>query len=133
VSEKHRHGESSRKSHGLLAVGFSGISFAAAAFAFAPMVASAAVAHRTLGDLITTATEVIWLAVPFGLLLLLFFWSMAQLVMTTGDAEKRKQAKQRIVWGIIAIFVIFSLGGLIAAINGTFFGGDSLQTPGGGP
>jgi len=120
-------GNGNRLSGSLKAVRNAATLFVVAFFALGSF-PSVAFAQKTLTNFINTATEVVGLAIPFALLLLLFFWSMMQLVMTTGDAEKKKQAKQRIIWGIIAIFVIFSLGGLIAAIQQTFFS-DSLTLP----
>jgi hypothetical protein len=77
--------------------------------------------EQTLGDIINTATEVTLLAVPFLLVLLLFVWSMGQLIVNLGDAEKKKQARSRIFWGIIVLFVVFSIPGLLAILWVTFF------------
>ncbi len=101
-----------------------------AAILIAALSPSVAFARKNLTDFITSATDVVLWATPFAVLILLFFWSMFQLIMTTGDAEKKKQAKQRIIWGIIAIFVIFTIGGIVAAINQTFFAGESTLQQG---
>lgn len=81
---------------------------------------------QTLGDIINTATEVVLLAMPYGFALLYFLWSMYELVASTGDAEKMKQARTRLIWSIVIMFVIFSVGGIIAVLEGTLFGSSSV-------
>lgn len=73
----------------------------------------------------------------FGLALIYFFWGTAQFVLHAGDSKTREDGKQRMVWGVIALFVMFSIYGIIAWI-GVLFGvksGGILelgQTGGGG-
>ncbi len=55
----------------------------------------------------------------FGLTLIYFFWGTAQFVLHAGDAKKREDGKQRMLWGVIAIFVMFSLYGIISWISFT--------------
>lgn len=57
----------------------------------------------------------------FGLTLIYFFWGTAQFVLHAGDSKTREDGKQRMLWGVIAIFVMFSLYGIIQWI-GVLFG-----------
>lgn len=76
----------------------------------------------TLGSIIDTMTQVVSLAVPTILVLLLFYWNVSQIIFTADNPEKRKQALPRLLWSIVALFVIFSLGGIINLISNTLFG-----------
>jgi hypothetical protein len=61
-----------------------------------------------------------------------FMWGIIQYV-TAGDSEdKRKEGTWKMVYGIIAIFVILSVWGLVNILQGTF-GTAGQQIPGGLP
>ncbi len=53
----------------------------------------------------------------FALALLYFFWGMGQFILKSGDSKLREEGKQRMIWGIIALFVIFSIFGIITWIG----------------
>ena len=48
-----------------------------------------------------------------------FIWGVVQFV-TSGDAEKKEQGQQHMIQGIIGIFVIVSIWGLVAILQNTF-------------
>lgn len=62
-----------------------------------------------------------------------FLWGVVQYV-TSGDAEKKEEGQQHMIWGLIGIFVMVALWGLIAVISNTFgiSGTGGLQGSGGG-
>jgi heme A synthase len=84
-------------------------------------------APATLGELINLLTQIVIFGTPFAILLALFFWNLYQLLMTIGDAEKKKQARDRIVFGVLVLFVVFTLAGLVAILQATFFGQDAAS------
>lgn len=84
-------------------------------------------APANLGELINILTQVVVFGTPFAILLTLFFWNLYQLIMTVGDAEKKKQARDRIVFGVLVLFVVFSLAGIVAILQGTFFGQEAVS------
>lgn len=103
--------------------------------AFIPLTAALLVAvpavafgAETLRDFINIITEIVFLTVPFAAALLFFFWNLYQLIATVGDPEKKKQAKTRLIWSIIAMFILFSLAGLVAMLQQTFFRGTTAET-----
>lgn len=75
-----------------------------------------------LTQIINTMTQVVLFAVPVAMVLLLFFWNMSQLIFQSGNAEKIKDARARIFWSIVGMFVLFSLAGLLVLLQNTFFG-----------
>lgn len=49
----------------------------------------------------------------FALALVLFFWGLVQFIMKSGDAKLRDEGKKRMIWGIIALFVMVSIYGIL--------------------
>ncbi|MCH7597832.1 hypothetical protein IID27_02170, partial [Patescibacteria group bacterium] len=68
-----------------------------------------------IGDIITTITPVI-----VALALLYFFWGLAKYILAAGDETAQGEGKRIMIWGIIALFVIVSVWGLVQVLNTTF-------------
>lgn len=62
-----------------------------------------------------------------ALTLLVFIWGIFQLVRTN-DEDARKEAIAIITYGIVALFVMVSVWGLVSILTSTFFSG-SLVIP----
>ncbi len=60
-----------------------------------------------------------------SLAFLFFMWGGAMVVLGSGDSNKVAEGKQRMVWSLIGLFVMFSVWGLLGFIDGTLFGGTS--------
>lgn len=69
--------------------------------------------------LIKDFKDIINLTIPvvFGLALIFFFWGLAQFILHSDDEKAREDGKQRMLWGIIAIFVIVSIYGILGFIG----------------
>ena len=76
---------------------------------------------QSLTTLIYTATNLVILFLPWGGALLWFTWTMGDVIWGSRNPEKRKQTGARIFWAIVAMFVLFSVGAIVAVINNTFF------------
>lgn len=61
--------------------------------------------------------------VVFALAIVYFFWGMVQFILHAGDTKTRDEGKQKMLWGIIALFVMASLFGILSLI------GDSVGIP----
>ncbi|OGG54683.1 hypothetical protein A3D62_03280 [Candidatus Kaiserbacteria bacterium RIFCSPHIGHO2_02_FULL_49_11] len=83
-----------------------------------PLVAGA----QTLTSVLGTFSNLVNLAIPLVLAIavLYFFWGLAQYIMSTGNEEKRTEARNMMIWGIIALFVMVSVWGLIGLLQETF-------------
>jgi len=55
-----------------------------------------------------------------GLALLYFFYGIVLFLTSGGEADKKADAKDKILWGVIAMFVMVSIWGLVAFIGGVF-------------
>lgn len=56
----------------------------------------------------------------FVLAFMLFIWGVVQYVINDTEEAKREKGKQFMLWGIIALFVMFSVWGLVAVLGNTF-------------
>lgn len=85
---------------------------------FLPAIAFAASAQSVLddfGDIISIATPIV-----VALALLFFFWGLAMYIMNSGDEEKKAEGRNIMLWGIIALFVMVSVWGLVQMLSNTF-------------
>lgn len=69
--------------------------------------------------LVNSVRNIIDLLIPLvaALALLYFFWGLAQFILSSGDEEKRGNGKHIMIWGIVALFVIVSVWGLVRFIG----------------
>ena len=75
------------------------------------------------------------IGILIGVAIIAFFWGLiSYMFKTKGDQEGRKTATNLMVWGILAIFIMLSVFGLVRLLQNTFgVGGGSLQQVGGAP
>ena len=75
-----------------------------------------------IDQLISTLTDMIVSIIPVVLVLaiLFFFWGLAKFILHADDETKRAEGKQIMIWGIIALFVIITIGGITALLQSTF-------------
>jgi hypothetical protein len=92
----------------------------------------------TLTSIIQLITTIIGATIPvaLGIALLAFFWGIFQAFGKMDSVDKRAEARQAIFWSAIALFVIVTLGGIIALFTSTFpglggggGGGSTFTTP----
>ena len=55
-----------------------------------------------------------------GIAVLVFLWGVVKYVIAGDDAEKRKSGGALMAYGILAIFVMVSVWGLVGVLIGTF-------------
>lgn len=69
----------------------------------------------TMGSLIGTATPIV-----VALALLFFFYGLAKYILNSSDEEKKDEGKSIMIWGIIALFIMVSVWGLVNILANTF-------------
>lgn len=86
-------------------------------FLIFPIVVSAQI--NTFKDLLTAIMSLIALLIPlaYGLALLFFLWGIAKFIFKAGDEKAKEDGKRLMVWGVIALFVITSIWGIIAVFR----------------
>lgn len=63
----------------------------------------------------------------FVLALFLFFWGLSEFILKAGSEDGRTKGKQHMLWGIIGMFIMFGVFGILKVLAATF--GFSLPTP----
>lgn len=101
------------------------------ALALVPMVALAAGAPRNLGDLaamlaglLNTGTAVLVL-----IAIVIFFWGVVASLWKQNQGNAKAGAWKIIMWGVIAIFVMVSIWGIIGLLQETIFGERTQAAP----
>ncbi|PCI29709.1 hypothetical protein COB52_02225 [Candidatus Kaiserbacteria bacterium] len=76
----------------------------------------------TLGNTINTFSGIINGIIPIilALAVLYFFWGLANYILKSDDSEGRSKAINTMFMGIIAIFVMVSIWGIIRILQETF-------------
>lgn len=84
-----------------------------AALVFFPTVAFGAL--ESINLLVIQARNIIDMLIPFvaALALLYFFWGLAQFILNSGSDDAKTEAKNKMIWGIVALFVMVSVWGLV--------------------
>ena len=59
----------------------------------------------------------------------LFVWGLVQFIMNLDKGEENKEGKQHMLWGIVGMFVMASVYGIIALLDNTFDLGAFRATP----
>ena len=55
-----------------------------------------------------------------GLALVYFLWGATQFIMNGGDEKKREEGRQQMIWGIVGLFIMISVWGLVNILVHTF-------------
>ena len=76
----------------------------------------------TVSQVIERFQAVINIVIPFiiGLAVLMIIYGIFGFVTTPADGEARGQAKGYIIWGIIAVFIMVSIWGLVNILVNSF-------------
>lgn len=94
-------------------------------FSFLAMLVSVPVvvhAAEDLGGVLMTINDIINTLIPIilGLAVLGFFWGLVRLLFSKGGSEERSDGIKILLLGILVIFVMVSLWGIIGVLQGTF-------------
>jgi hypothetical protein len=103
----------------------------ATSFIFSPFVALAASCDKnspdikfdSVGHIINWAScTLIGFVVPllFSLATVGFIWGIIQFFLNPDNEEARKKGKSYMIWGLLALFVMVSMWGLVGVLTKTF-------------
>tara|TARA_B100001971_G_C17824487_1_gene350609 strand:- start:11 stop:460 length:450 start_codon:yes stop_codon:yes gene_type:complete len=104
---------------------------------------------QDLQQVLETIMDLFSLLIPLviALALFYFFWGLANFIRKSGDSTAQEEGRNQMVWGIIALFVMLSIWGIVTVLQETLGlrtlgappvehlipgGGDSGSTPGSG-
>lgn len=95
-------------------------------FAFAQTLGNIETLIRSIGRLVDIALPIV-----VALALIGFFWGLVKFIFAQGDETAKADAKKIMLWGLIALFVMVSVWGLVRFL-GNAFGigqGDTIIVP----
>jgi succinate dehydrogenase/fumarate reductase cytochrome b subunit len=80
---------------------------------------------------ITNIGNIINLLLPITVAaaLLFFFYGLAKFVLNAGDEDARSEAKQMMIWGVVALFVMVSVWGLVSFLGSIVGVGQGQSLP----
>ncbi|MBX4199872.1 pilin [Candidatus Parcubacteria bacterium] len=83
--------------------------------AVAPSLTFAQTYFGNVGGILSSIGTLVNRALPIvvGIALLGFFWGLARFVFAAGDPERQKEARQIMIWGVVALFVMTAVWGLV--------------------
>jgi len=69
----------------------------------------------SLAQLVNQFVDLINLAVPVlgGIALLLFLFSVVRYIAKAGDSHGKSEEQKAMMWGLVALFVLFSIWGIL--------------------
>jgi hypothetical protein len=82
-------------------------------FAFAQDLGGVTTLTHSFGSLVNSALPIL-----IALALLGFFWGLVKFIFSAGDAEKAKEGKSIMIYGVIALAVMVSVWGIVNFIAG---------------
>jgi hypothetical protein len=56
----------------------------------------------------------------FSVGFMLFVWGLVQFISNPADTTKKEMGQKHMLWGIIGMFIMIAVGGIIALIDDTF-------------
>jgi hypothetical protein len=77
---------------------------------------------RNVTEIITWGTCLIGAIIPLltALATVYFIWGVVEFIKNSDNEAKRKEGRARLTWGIVALFVMVSVWGIVAILRGTF-------------
>ena len=73
--------------------------------------AAASIIQKVINILVVPAVELV-----FALALLLFIWGVFQYFVNSGDSTARKTGAQHLLWGVVGMFIMVSVYGIIRLV-----------------
>lgn len=71
-------------------------------------------------EFLGAVSGIISIATPIvvGLALLYFFWGLAQFIAKSGNSESHEEGRNKMIWGLIALFVMLTVWGIVFFVVG---------------
>lgn len=102
----------------------------ATAIVLTPAVASAAGVGSSIASLLSlvsnTLGALVYIVMSLGLLV--FLWGVVKYVISNSDDDK-KSARQYMIWGIIGLFVMSTVWGIVGLLKDTIWGSANIGMP----
>jgi len=82
-------------------------------------------------DFVCYVTNFVGILLPFltTISVLVFFWGIVKFISAAGDEKKIEDGKKFLVWGVIGLFIMFSIWGILQFFSDSFFGPSAIGFP----
>jgi hypothetical protein len=82
----------------------------------------------TIDYVLSRISGIVNLAVPIlgSLAFVVFLWGIVKYIYSAGDENKKTEAKNYIIYGLIGMFILVALWGILGIVLNTFFGGTTF-------
>lgn len=79
----------------------------------------------SLRDVVASLIGLINLTIPvlITLIVVLFMWAGVRYIYTADQTEGKGPEREALLWGLVALFVVFSVWGILRLLCSTFLGG----------
>ena len=79
-------------------------------------------ANSTFKDVVAYAISIIGALIPVlaALALILFLFGVVRFVAKAGNEREKSHSKEAMLWGLVALFVLVSVWGIIGILRRTF-------------
>jgi heme/copper-type cytochrome/quinol oxidase subunit 2 len=86
---------------------------------------------KNLTEIIGLFTNIGLAIIPFlgAVAFLVFVWGVARFIRSAGSEKEIKDSKNLIIWGIIGLFVLITIWGIITFLRGEFGFNDKIGIP----
>jgi hypothetical protein len=102
-----------------------GAAFLLPAMAFAQTFTWVGTFLSTLQTLVRQATPIV-----IGLAMLFFLYGLMKFILAAGNEEAKEEGKRIMIWGIVALFVMVSIWGLVSLLQqNTGVTGNTITLP----
>ncbi len=87
-------------------------------------------ATASIQNIIGTIASILKGLIPLtiGVALLLFFWGIAKFILAAGSEEAVKDGRRLLIWGVVALFVMISIWGIVELLQNVFLGGSPIYS-----
>lgn len=88
-----------------------------------PLISLAQVTNVNVFDILGTVTDILAVVIPILLIIatIIFIYGLiTYILLSAGDAAKRAEARNIMIWGIVILFVTVAVWGLVKVIENTF-------------
>ena len=72
-----------------------------------------------IGNIVTYIIQPI-MTLLFALALAYFVWGLAQFILNADSSDERTKGKEKIIWGIIGLFIMTAVIGILSVVTNTF-------------
>jgi hypothetical protein len=85
----------------------------------------------TFSGIITEVREIIALLLPLMIAaaFLFFFWGLTKFILNSNNEKEIETGKKYMIWGVLALFVLFTFRSIITLISNDLEIGDSTTLP----